>query len=103
MKIYSCSNCQSLIYFENNICLHCRYALGFDANTLSLITLVAENDKLLSNIQDKQEKFRYCKNAEFGTCNWLIHSSRSGIFCEACELNRMIPALVNDENLKRWK
>ncbi|HEY8734288.1 MAG TPA: putative zinc-binding metallopeptidase, partial [Puia sp.] len=78
------------------------YALGFDANTLSLITLVAENDKLLSNIQNMQEKFRYCKNAEYGTCNWLIHLSRSGIFCEACELNRMIPALVNDENFKRW-
>jgi hypothetical protein len=103
MKLYTCSNCHSLIYFENNICLHCGYSLGFDANTLSLITLVPENNHLFSNIQNKQEIFHYCKNAEYGTCNWLIHPSPETDFCAACELNRVIPALTSDENLKRWK
>jgi hypothetical protein len=103
MKLYTCSNCHSLIYFENNICLHCGYSLGFDAITLSLVTLVSEGNGLFSNIQDKQEKFRYCKNAEYGTCNWLVRSNQSTEFCPACELNRTIPALNNEENLKRWK
>jgi hypothetical protein len=103
MKLYTCSNCHNLIYFENNICLHCGYSLGFDANTLSLITLVSENDNIFSSAKNKQEKYRYCKNAEYGTCNWIIHSSQSLDFCRACELNRTIPDLASDENMKRWK
>jgi len=103
MKLYTCSNCHSLIYFENDKCLHCGYALGFDANTLSLITLVPEGNNHFSNIQDMQQKFRYCKNAEFGTCNWLIHPSHPTEFCTACDLNRVIPDLTNEENLRRWK
>ena len=103
MKLYTCSNCHNLIYFENSICLHCRFSLGFDANTLSLITLVSENDNIFSNAKNKQEKYRYCKNAEYGTCNWIIHSSQSLDFCRGCELNRIIPDLTRDENMKRWK
>ena len=49
MKLYTCSNCHSLIYFENNICLNCKYSLGFDAQTLSLITLVAEGNNIFAN------------------------------------------------------
>ena len=103
MKLYTCSNCHSLIYFENNVCLHCGYSLGFDATTLSLITLVSEKDNLFSNIQNKTEKYRFCKNAEYSTCNWLIPASKKDDFCLACELNRTIPDLRKDENLKRWK
>ena len=103
MKLYTCSNCHSLIYFENNICLHCGFSLGFNSNTLSLITLVTENDHLYSNIQNKKELYRYCKNAEYATCNWLVPSAQNSEYCQACELNRVIPALTSEENLRRWK
>ena len=93
MKLYTCSNCHSLIYFENNICLHCGYPLGFDAASLSLVTLVYEGNNVYSNFQNNPEKFHYCKNAEFGTCNWLIRSSPQAGYCQACELNRIIPDL----------
>ena len=52
MKLYTCSNCHSLIYFENNICLNCKYSLGFDAQTLSLITLIAEGNNIFTNAQN---------------------------------------------------
>ena len=103
MKLYTCGNCHSLIYFENNICLHCGYSLGFDSNMLSLITLIPDDDHLYLNVQNKKEKYRYCKNAEYGTCNWLIHASQDLEYCQACELNRIIPDLTNEENLRRWK
>jgi len=103
MKLYTCGNCHSLIYFENNICLHCGYSLGFNANTLSLITLVAENDHLYSNIQNNKEFYYYCKNAEYATCSWLVPSVQNSEYCQACALNRVIPALTSEENLKRWK
>jgi hypothetical protein len=103
MKLYTCSHCHSLIYFENNICLHCGYSLGFDAATLTLVTLVPEGENLFSNEQNKKEKFRYCKNAEYSACNWLIHDTENTEYCPACELNRTIPDLTKEENLKRWR
>jgi hypothetical protein len=103
MKLYTCSNCHSLIYFENNVCLHCGYSLGFDSNTLTLITLVSEKNNLFSKIQNKTENYRVCKNSEYSICNWLIPASQTDDYCQACELNRIIPDLTKDENLKRWK
>jgi hypothetical protein len=103
MKLYTCSHCHSLIYFENNICLHCGYSLGFDAISLSLVTLVPEGKNQYANIKDNQQKFRYCENARYGTCNWLMQPNHTSEFCSACDLNRVIPALTSDENMKRWK
>src|SRR3984957_13876966 len=103
MKLYTCSNCHSLIYFENNICLNCKYSLGFDAHSLSLITLVAEGNNIFANAQHKEQKFRYCKNSEYSTCNWLVPASSDAAYCQACDLNRIIPDLTKQENLKRWK
>jgi len=105
MKLHTCSNCHSLIYFENNICLHCGYSLGFDAGSLSMVTLVPEGQNLFSNVQNQPDKFRYCKNAEYSACNWLIQVTRQpdSEYCAACDLNRVIPDLTIEENLKRWR
>ena len=102
MKVYSCSNCSNLIYFENNICLKCSFPLGFDASALSMVTLKAESNNQFFNIKEKKEKYKYCSNAQFGTCNWLIPVNQESSFCRACELNRLIPDLTNPDNLKRW-
>jgi|SRR5450432_531959 len=103
MKLYTCSNCHSLIYFENNICLHCEHTVGFDSVSLSMITLFPESNHVFSNAQKKQEKFHFCKNAEYNACNWLIDSSQTSLYCQACDLNRIIPDLDNQEYLRRWK
>jgi hypothetical protein len=103
MKLYTCSNCKSQIYFENNVCLNCGYTLGFEADALSLVTLVAVGQSIYSDLQKKDQKFHFCKNAEFSTCNWIIPQSNNSIFCKACNLNRIIPDLNNRGNLKLWK
>jgi hypothetical protein len=103
MKLYTCSNCHSLIYFENNVCLHCGYTLGFDAGSLSMLTLVSEKNNLFSDSKNKQQKFRFCKNSDYGTCNWVIPESQTSVYCQACDLNRIIPDLTKSDNLKRWK
>ncbi len=103
MKVFTCSNCQNLIYFENNVCLKCDFPLGFDSNTLNLITLVSEGNNLYSSIKNKEQKFRYCKNAEYSTCNWLIPTDHETAFCIACDLNRIIPDLSDSKNLRLWK
>lgn len=103
MKLYTCSHCHSLIYFENKACPHCGNGLGFDPETLSLLTLARGTDQMLSNISGDRIQYRYCRNAGYGTCNWLIRAEDGSEFCRACELNRIIPDLKSDENLRRWK
>ncbi len=103
MKIYTCGNCHNLLYFENNICLSCGHNVGFDPMTLSLLTLIPEDETSFSDILDKSSVYQYCKNAEHGVCNWLITSSQHDPYCKACSLNHVIPSLTNEENLKRWK
>jgi hypothetical protein len=103
MKLYTCSNCQNLLYFENNICLHCQHTVGFDPAALSLITLVPENETEFSGFSDKKAAYRFCKNAEYGACNWLIASNDPSLYCGACALNRIIPSLSVEGNLKKWK
>jgi hypothetical protein len=103
MKLYTCSNCNNTLYFENNICLNCQHTVGFDPGILSLVTLVPANGNEFSNVSNNQQSYRFCRNAEYGTCNWLLPSNDPSAFCRACSLNRVIPALTTEENLRRWR
>jgi hypothetical protein len=51
----------------------------------------------------KDRQYRYCINAAYGTCNWLIPVDALSDTCTACQLNRTIPSLTTEENLLRWK
>ncbi|MEO5594777.1 MAG: putative zinc-binding peptidase [Chitinophagaceae bacterium] len=103
MKLYSCAKCQNLLYFENTVCLNCSSAVGFDARKLSMITLSPSNEKEFLDINNGDKKYRYCDNSTFATCNWLIPADQAAGFCIACDLNRTIPTLDNEENVERWK
>ena len=103
MKVYSCSNCESPLYFENNICLSCKHPTGFDASVLSMITLTGDEKNGYTDIAHNKQAHRYCLNATYGTCNWLIPLQQTSPYCQACELNRIIPELSLPENLRRWK
>ena len=103
MKRYSCSHCKNQLYFENNICLVCRHMVGFDAASLSMLTLEGCRTGGLADIRDAKRLYRWCENATHGTCNWLIPAEDPSAFCVACQLNRTIPELSEGENLARWK
>ena len=101
MKVYTCGKCNNLVYFENNICLSCGHTLGFDADNLELITLTSKGTGVYTDLS-QNSRYRFCQNAGFGTCNWLIPIQYTNTFCLACLLNRTIPSLL-DHNLERWK
>jgi hypothetical protein len=103
MKIYSCGNCHNALYFENNVCLSCQHQVGFDAAKLEMITLEPAGSGTFANIAIPGELVRFCQNASYGACNWLIPNTDPSVFCRACSLNRTIPALTIEKNLVRWK
>ena len=100
MKLFKCTNCGQLIYFENSRCEKCGHLLGFNPDTLRLATLVPADGEwfTLLNENDRQQ-YRYCSNHSYEVCNWL---TTSGAFCRACSLNRTIPDLSRPEYLHRW-
>ncbi|HTB52475.1 MAG TPA: putative zinc-binding peptidase [Ferruginibacter sp.] len=102
MKLYTCGHCNNPLYFENNVCLNCHHAVGFDADTISLITLEPRDNNTFSNINKSKDLYRFCDNANHGTCNWLLPKESTATFCKACALNRIIPTLDTEQNIQRW-
>jgi hypothetical protein len=101
MRIFTCGNCNQLVYFENSLCTRCRYALGFDAGALTLLTLHDAADG--SFVSEDGSAWRACANSGQGGCNWLVPAAAPEAHCRACVLNRTIPDLTLAQNLTRWQ
>ena len=114
MKLFKCTNCRQLLYFENSLCEHCKHALGFIPGELTLVALDQEKNgtyslaggkkPLLGGLfAGKKPAFKYCKNHEYGVCNWLAPAADTKAFCLACELNHMVPDLADPEHVRQWR
>lgn len=67
-----------------------------------MVSLLLLPDGTYADVNNSDSKFRYCANYGFGTCNWLVNAGYSDEYCIACELNRTIPDLSNEQNRLRW-
>ena len=102
MKLFQCTNCKSTVVFENNTCLNCGFKLGYSSYYNKIVSL----DPSAAKWQVKEldgKTYEYCENYKHTVCNWLVDVSRGRKFCLACTLNRTIPHLLDDDNLKKWK
>jgi hypothetical protein len=104
MRLFKCSNCGQLLYFENSTCEQCGHQLGFNAETLQLETLVNSNfgDFKILNRPDDNTGYHYCANYTYGVCNWIIPSNQNTPYCKACNLNYLIPDISKTEYKERW-
>ncbi|MEO5682459.1 MAG: putative zinc-binding peptidase [Chitinophagaceae bacterium] len=103
MKLYTCSTCENLLYFENSICLNCNSVIGFDAGTLTMHALEPAVDNVFTDLKNRNNNWRFCTNAAHKACNWIIPADSSEQFCPACNLNKTIPFLEKPENLFEWQ
>ena len=101
MKLFECGNCANPLFFENVRCEKCGHFCGFSVTDLSMQTFASTVIPMISDRENIQ--YKYCKNHEFGVCNWVILIDQEDEFCKACDLNRTIPNLSDDENFKKWQ
>ena len=88
MKVHTCDYCGHAVYFQNSRCVSCNTQLAFDPASLSILSLSAP----------------LCRNGQiYKACNWLATESSHSGFCIACELNRTIPSLSSEKNLRLWQ
>lgn len=100
MKRFEC-DCGSPAYFENDFCVNCQSALGYDPLRADLLTLAEWGDGVFCDALGNA--FRYCSNGEsYGVCNWLRAADSPSKYCQACEFNRTVPDQSRAENRDRW-
>jgi hypothetical protein len=103
MKLFECQNCGQLLYFENTRCERCGHVLGYLPDSAVLSALAEEDDSRWRALAGPKRLVRFCANAAYEACNWLVPAEASGAFCQACRLNRTIPDLGPPEHLLRWQ
>ncbi|QKG58688.1 putative zinc-binding peptidase [Hymenobacter sp. BRD128] len=105
MKLFTCTHCGQVLYFENSRCEKCQYPLGFEATRRQLLPLEALPEAHTFHLYGEPESpaYSYCANHEHGVCNWLVPSESTTSFCPACALNRTIPDLAHPGYLGRWR
>jgi hypothetical protein len=80
LRSYRCPRCDQLVFFENNGCLRCGSALGFDPGRLDMVAF------------DGGGGFRRCVNEQVAGCNWLLPDAEDNPLCVSCRLTRTRPA-----------
>jgi len=102
MKVFVCTCCSNLVYFENTTCEKCSSRLGFSPALKKILALESDG-KFWRLANDPQAEFRFCMNEQYNACNWIIPSGDAEAFCATCRHNRAIPDLAIEENLYRWQ
>jgi hypothetical protein len=101
MKIFQCGNCKQSVFFENYSCENCGHLSGFRDVDRNMLTFKPNGGSLISDRE--QIAYKYCKNRDYEVCNWLIDINDKQEYCNACQLNRTIPNLSDQENFEKWK
>lgn len=102
MRLFICQHCSQLLFFENRLCERCDHRLGYVPERGMLSALEPEGERWRA-LGDNNRHYRFCANAAFDACNWLIPDDSNEPYCLACRHNRTIPDVSVPENLARWR
>lgn len=103
MKLFNCSSCDNLLYFENVVCTRCGAALGYLPDVMRLAALEPAGDGRWRAVGEEGQ-YRMCSNySEHAVCNWMIAAESESAFCAACDLNQTIPDLSVAGHRELWQ
>jgi hypothetical protein len=102
MKLFKCQHCGQIIYFENQKCEKCGHRLGYVPEAALLSALEPQDDSWRA-LATPNTTYRFCANAEFDVCNWLVDAASVHKYCVCCRHNRTIPDVSIQANLIAWR
>ena len=102
MQLFKCQVCAQLLYFENSRCEKCSHVLGYEPAQNRLLALEAQ-DTIWKAANNSDARYKFCSNATYGVCNWLIEAASPETFCRACRHNGIIPDLSQPQNVANWQ
>mgnify|MGYP000014585180 CR=1 FL=1 len=103
MKLFACGVCGQPLMFENTSCVSCHHRLGYDVVSDTMVALDPLDDLWRPASGDTSRTFRFCANAAWDVCNWLIPSEIDAQFCRACVYNRTVPDANDPAKLRLWR
>ncbi|OON69681.1 putative zinc-binding metallopeptidase [Hymenobacter sp. CRA2] len=104
MKLFNCTHCDQVVYFENDLCERCQHALGFEVQQQQMVALRPQGQQYVAvHGQEQGSAYKYCANHAQQACNWLLPAAAVEELCQACDLNRTIPKLNEPEHIARWQ
>ncbi len=102
MRSLHCPTCHARVYFENDRCLTCGTALGFEPGSFTMVPPSSPN--LAGRAPGGpagSETWVPCANRSVANCNWVVPSSAAGALCRSCALTRTRPGDGDTEG-HRW-
>lgn len=105
MRLFDCQACGQTLYFENTRCENCERRLGYVAADQSLYAIERTGpDSLVWQVAGSPERtYRFCENARYDVCNWLVSADEPDSFCQACRHNHVVPDLDKPGNKELWR
>ena len=103
MKLFSCSSCGQVVFFENVVCERCNHALGFEPESMEMLALEPVDGLWHEAGTHGGATWKYCGNYVHGVCNWLLHADSADSLCTACRHNLVIPDLSDPSNTPLWQ
>jgi hypothetical protein len=101
MKLFSCSRCAQVVFFENVRCTRCGSPLAYLPDRGVLSAVEPAGDGLVADA--KGERYRLCRNStDHGVCNWAVPENDENPYCRGCRLNDVIPNLARPGALAHW-
>ncbi|MBW3096909.1 zinc-binding metallopeptidase family protein [Pseudohoeflea coraliihabitans] len=107
MKLFTCTHCQQVVFFENVTCERCGAATGYEPGSNTMIALERAGDVWKPAGSHGPHAggpdCRYCDNYRFGVCNWLVRADNPETYCLACRHNETVPDPDQGDNLAHWQ
>ncbi|WP_454056763.1 zinc-binding metallopeptidase family protein [Cupriavidus sp. Marseille-Q8015] len=104
MKTFHCTQCKSLVFFENTTCNQCQALLGYIPADQEICAFAGNDNNGWTPLPAPSgSRFRRCSNySQEAVCNWMVPASDPNILCESCRLTRTIPTLSKPDNRFFW-
>jgi hypothetical protein len=105
VKTFHCTNCQNLVFFENNLCLACGHLLAYLPDRGDMAALLQRTDGVwqvrFGAVHDGE--YRLCGNyTDYDICNWAVPASSAERLCQSCQLTTVIPNLDQPGSTQAW-
>jgi hypothetical protein len=104
MKVFHCTHCRHLVFFENTVCVQCGHTLAYlpDLKVLGSLDSVRDNF-CRSPIQEHGQMYRLCENyVQQNVCNWAVPADEPHALCRSCRFTQVVPDLAQPKNKEAW-
>jgi hypothetical protein len=103
MKLFKCQFCDNIVYFENRTCGRCNHRLGYVPELTTIAAMKPAGGQDWFPLAGDGAPRRFCANALYDVCNWLIPAGAEGGLCIACRHNDTIPDISKPLYLAEWR